>query len=82
MNDRLWAVSDTPPGRGCRTRRVVADPVLCRIAAGKLGEHWSPAQISRWLRRRFPHRPNWHLCMETIYESAYRGLIRPVTVTC
>ena len=62
-----------------KTRRVVTDSVLCGVVAGKLAEHWSPAQISRWLRRRFPRRAHWHLCIETIYESAYRGLIRPVT---
>ena len=62
-----------------KTRRVVADPVLRLVIAGKLGEHWSPAQVSRWLRRRWPTRPGWQLCTETIYEAAYRGLISPVT---
>jgi len=27
------------------------------VVAGKLGKHWSPAQISRWLRRRYRRRP-------------------------
>jgi IS30 family transposase len=43
--------------------------------ASKLGKHWSPAQISRWLRRRWPQRTDWHLCHETIYEAVYRGLV-------
>ena len=32
-------------------------------------------QISRWLRRRWPCRPSWHLSVETIYEAVYRGLV-------
>jgi IS30 family transposase len=47
--------------------------------AAKLGKRWSPAQISRWLRRRYPRRPHWHVCAETIYEGVYRGLIVPVS---
>jgi IS30 family transposase len=47
--------------------------------AGKLAKHWSPAQISRWLRRRYPRRRSWHVCTETIYEAVYRGLIVPVS---
>jgi IS30 family transposase len=58
-----------------RVRRVVSDEALRRAIAGKLEVHWSPAQISRWLRRRWPQRPRWHLCTETIYESVYRGLV-------
>ncbi len=60
-------------------RRVVADAALRGVVAAKLGEHWSPAQVSRWLRRRWPKRTSWHLCTETIYEATYRGLITPVT---
>lgn len=62
-----------------KTPRVVADPALRAVVAGKLAEHWSPAQVSRWLRRRWPNRPGWQLCTETIYEAAYRGLISPIS---
>ena len=58
-----------------RSRRVETDAGLRAAIAGKLDKHWSPAQISRWLRRRWPKRAAWHLCHETIYESTYRGLI-------
>ncbi|RHW22401.1 IS30 family transposase [Nocardioides immobilis] len=58
-----------------RDRRVVSDHQLRAAIAGKLKEHWSPAQISRWLRRRWPKRHSWHLCHESIYEAVYRGLI-------
>ena len=45
------------------------------VVAAKLAHHWSPPQISRWLRRRFPRRRSWHLCLETIYEGVYRGVL-------
>lgn len=56
---------------------VVLDDALRAAFAGKRGKHWSPAQISRWLRRRWPRRHHWHVCYETIYEAVYRGLIVP-----
>lgn len=63
--------------RRARARKVVLDDGLRAAIAGKLGKHWSPAQISRWLRRRWPRRHHWHVCHETIYEAVYRGLIVP-----
>lgn len=58
-----------------KTHRLVADARLRIVVARKLGLQWSPALISRWLRRRWPRRRSWHVCTETIYESIYRGLI-------
>ncbi|WP_220453962.1 IS30 family transposase [Nocardioides immobilis] len=58
-----------------KARRLAIDGALRAAVAGKLGKRWSPAQISRWLRRRWPQRTAWHLCVETIYEAAYRGLL-------
>ena len=58
-------------------RRFDCDAQLREVVAGKLGKRWSPAQISRWLRRRYPRRAAWHVCAETIYEGIYRGLIIP-----
>jgi IS30 family transposase len=58
-----------------KTRRVEADDGLRMAVASKLSEQWSPAQISRWLRRRYRRRRAWHLCTETIYEGVYRGLV-------
>lgn len=58
-----------------RKRRVILDDRLRAAIASKLKKHWSPAQISRWLRRRWPKRHSWHLCHETIYEAVFRGLI-------
>jgi IS30 family transposase len=58
-----------------RPRRVTVDERLRGVVAGKLRQHWSPRQISRWLRRRWPRRASWHLSVETIYEAVYRGLV-------
>jgi IS30 family transposase len=55
-----------------RPRRFTADVELRALVAGKLGKHWSPGQISRWLRRRHRRRSDWHVCIETIYEAVYR----------
>ena len=61
-----------------KPRRLAVDAELRELVAGKLVKHWSPAQISRWLRRRYRRRPAWHVCTETIYEAIYRGLVVPV----
>jgi len=58
-----------------KTCRLAADEGLRIAVAKKLAKKWSPAQISRWLRRRYWRRPTWHLCTETIYEGVYRGLV-------
>jgi IS30 family transposase len=62
-----------------RPRVFEADPELAAAVAGLLEQRWSPGQISRWLRRRYPRRPRWHVCTETIYDAVYRGLITPVS---
>ncbi|GLB69589.1 IS30 family transposase [Arthrobacter mangrovi] len=58
-----------------RERRFAFDEALRNAVVQKLDKHWSPAQIKRWLRRRWPKRKCWHVCTETIYEAVYRGLI-------
>jgi IS30 family transposase len=58
-----------------RIRVFVEHPRLAEAVAGKLRQRWSPGQISRWLRRRYPRRTSWHVCTETIYDAVYRGLI-------
>lgn len=61
--------------RRSKPHRFTADPELRAVVAAKLRKRWSPQQISRWLRRRWPKRAGWHVCAETIYEAVYRGLI-------
>lgn len=58
-----------------KPRRFTVDEALREAVAAKLATRWSPEQISRWLRRRWPRRPSWQVCAETIYEAAYRSLL-------
>jgi transposase, IS30 family len=58
-----------------KARVLTIDARLRAVVADKLRAHWSPRQISRWLRRRWPRRTRWHLCPETIYEAVYRRLV-------
>ncbi|AMM22728.1 integrase (plasmid) [Frondihabitans sp. PAMC 28766] len=60
-----------------RRRLFEADLKLREVIAQKLQKRWSPEQISRWLKRRYPRRPGWHVCHETIYDGIYRSLIVP-----
>ncbi|SDO89611.1 Transposase and inactivated derivatives, IS30 family [Nakamurella panacisegetis] len=62
-----------------KPHRFAADDQLRAVVAGKLKTRWSPGQISRWLRRRYRNRPDWHVCAETIYAGVYRGLICAAT---
>jgi IS30 family transposase len=74
-----WFAHNQAHGRRRRPKRRVfeVNEELRRVVAQKLGKRWSPAQISRWLRRRYCRRRLWHVCTETIYEAIYRGLIVP-----
>ncbi|MDR3069406.1 MAG: IS30 family transposase [Propionibacteriaceae bacterium] len=58
-----------------KPHRFSVDPELRDVVAAKLRKRWSPQQISRWLRRRWPKRTRWHVCAETIYGAVYQGLI-------
>ena len=48
-----WYAHGQAHQRRCRPKahRVVADPGLRGVVTDKLSEHWSPAQVSRWLRK-------------------------------
>jgi IS30 family transposase len=62
-----------------KQRRLALDARLRGLVAGKLRQRWSPGQISRWLRRRYRARRDWHLCHETIYEAVYRRVLESDT---
>jgi IS30 family transposase len=66
-----------------RPGRLLTDPELRAVVAGKLESGWSPEQISEWLRREYPDRPDWHLSHETIYRGLFNaeksGLTRTLT---
>lgn len=74
-----WFAHNQAHRRRRRPKRRIfeVDDELGQVVADKLGKRWSPAQISRWLRRRYRKRRAWHVCTETIYEAIYRGLIVP-----
>lgn len=60
-----------------KAQRLALDSTLRELVGGKLRTRWSPGQISRWLRRRYRARRDWHLCHETIYEAIYRRVFEP-----
>jgi IS30 family transposase len=69
-------------GRRARhpARRLQTNVVLRRIVGERLAVRWSPAQISRHLRGKFPGRPEMWLCHESIYRAVYEpgsSLVRP-----
>jgi len=54
-------------------------PKLRELVAEKLGERWSPQQISGWLRREYPDDETMQVSHETIYRSLYiqsRGVLK------
>ncbi|MDV8070963.1 IS30 family transposase [Rhodococcus sp. IEGM 1366] len=55
-------------------------PELQQVVAELLSQRWSPQQISRHLRVRFPDEPRMSLCHESIYRAIYQPgslLLRP-----
>lgn len=61
-------------------RRIETNHELRRLIAELLVQRWSPQQISRHLRRRFPEQPGMRLCHESIYQAVYQPgsvLLRP-----
>ncbi|KRE65663.1 hypothetical protein ASG92_16925 [Arthrobacter sp. Soil736] len=68
-----------------KSRVFEYDAALRQVVAEKLAARWSPGQISRWLRRCHPFKIGWHVCVETLYDAVYRGLIigaNPVRDLC
>jgi IS30 family transposase len=61
-----------------KPRVFITEPALREVVAAKLRRRWSPEQIVRWLRRRYRRRRSWQVCVETVYDAVYRGLIVPV----
>ena len=63
-----------------RDRRIETNHDLGRVVAELLGQRWSPTQISRQLRKRFPEEPAMWLSHESIYQAVYEPgspLMRP-----
>ena len=63
-----------------RDRRIETNYDLGRFVAELLKQRWSPEQISRQLRKRFPEEPAMWLSHESIYQAVYQPgspLMRP-----
>ena len=68
----------------CHRRRIDKNPGLCELIAELLAQRWSPQQIARYLRRKFPDDRSMWLCHESIYQAIYQShsrLLRPPNVT-
>jgi IS30 family transposase len=52
-------------------RRIEINVQLRQLIGELLAQRWSPQQISRYLRRRFPDEPAMWLCHESIYRAVY-----------
>lgn len=66
-----------------RERRVDTNHRLRDAVAGLLSQRWSPQQISRHLRAKYPDDPAMWLCHESIYQAVYlpgSALVRPPVV--
>lgn len=64
-------------------RRIDKNPDLCELIAELLAQRWSPQQIARHLRRKYPDDRSMWLCHESIYQAVYQPqsrLIRPPQV--
>lgn len=61
-------------------RRLDTNKALNALVTELLGQRWSPQQISRHLRLRFPEDRSMWLCHESIYQAVYQPnsrFIRP-----
>jgi transposase, IS30 family len=61
-------------------RRLETNGELRQLVIELLAQRWSPQQISRHLRRKFPGEPGMRLCHESIYQAVYQPgsvLLRP-----
>ena len=67
-----------------RRRRVETNRELQELVGTLLAQRWSPQQIARHLRARFPDQPGMRLCHESIYQAVYQPgstLVRPFRVS-
>jgi transposase, IS30 family len=68
-----------------KTAKLAGNDGLRELVAARLKKNWSPEQISVWLRRQFPGRPEMQVSHETIYQAIYvqgRGALRRELAAC
>lgn len=59
--------------------KLIDNPTLARIVAGKLRLQWSPEQIAGWLKHMYPGNEDYQVSHETIYRSLFiqaRGALK------
>jgi IS30 family transposase len=54
-----------------KLQRLDVNLMLLIVVAFKLGQEWSPEQISQWLRRPHPEDASMRFSHESIYRSIY-----------
>ncbi|HMA17093.1 MAG TPA: IS30 family transposase [Thermoanaerobaculia bacterium] len=62
-----------------KTAKLATNVSLQQLVAEKLGEDWSPEQISGWLRREHRDEPDMQVSHETIYKTLFvqaRGVLK------
>jgi transposase, IS30 family len=68
-----------------KTAKLAGNAELRGLVAARLKRKWSPEQVSTWLRRQFPDRPEMQVSHETICQSIYvqgRGALRRELSAC
>jgi IS30 family transposase len=73
-DQRAWTSTCRP-----KVCRLATQRRLRRVVAAHLARHWSPQQISGWLRVAFPSDPDMQVSHETIYRSLFvqsRGVLK------
>lgn len=61
-----------------RLAKLAGDEVLRQYVVECLSKRWSPQQVCRALKERFPGEKHRHLVHETVYRALYHLSIRPV----
>jgi transposase, IS30 family len=61
-----------------KRKRILVGTPLWQAITDKLRRKWSPPQISRFLKRAFPHDPMMRACPETIYQALFAGVLGPI----
>lgn len=73
-DEHAWA-----KGRRPKECKLLKFPELGALVVEKLGENWSPQQIQRRLRVKYPNSPDMNVSHETIYRTLFiqaRGVLK------
>jgi len=78
---RCVAAAARAAGQALRPKpcKLGQSPALAALVGAKLAQHWSPRQISGWLKLDYPGETAMQVCAETIYHSLFiqaRGALK------